>query len=155
KRKYNSVMPLSVGRFTGKWTPKLDKNDILLDVSTSTGASTSAVMGFVNKRNGRDKTFLFLSDVAGNGFGPRFSVGNAVFDANDSPVMAYDGAANLAVLGASRGCPSCLGQIMTVDMATGVTGNTSNVGLGFVNGIAVDEADGIACTTTEIDFSVE
>jgi hypothetical protein len=26
---------------------------------------------------------------------------------------------------------------------------------GFVNGIAVDSSDGIACTTTELDFSVE
>src|SRR5207244_1328819 len=43
----------------------------------------------------------------------------------------------------------------TVDMTTGTLTKFTGVGLGDVNGLAVDPATGTACTTTEIDFSVE
>jgi hypothetical protein len=154
KRQYNSIAPLGAARFTGKWTPKLGgPKDIITAVSTGTGSSVTAIMGFTNKSNTR--TFLFTTDVAGNAFGKTVFVKDPLYDFNDSPVMTYDGAANLAILGASRGCPSCLGEVTTVDMATGTELNLGGVGLGFINGIAADEADGIVCTTTEIDFSVE
>src|SRR5205823_12896424 len=47
------------------------------------------------------------------------------------------------------------GKISTVDLTTGTFTKFTGVGLGDVNGLAVDPATGTACTTTEIDFSVE
>jgi hypothetical protein len=69
KRTYNTVDPLSNGKFTGKWTPPLSKKDILLSASVNTGASTTAFMGFPN--DGHSHTFVFASDVVSNTFGPK------------------------------------------------------------------------------------
>jgi len=66
-----------------------------------------------------------------------------------------DSATNQAVLGASNGCPNCSPAIGLVDLATGAQNEFAGLGFGFINGIAVDPGTGIACTTTEIDFSVE
>ena len=63
---------------------------------------------------------------------------------------------NQAVLGhATLGNPFIPGKIATVDLTTGTFTKFTGVGLGDVNGLAVDSATGTACTTTEIDFSVE
>jgi hypothetical protein len=51
--------------------------------------------------------------------------------------------------------------IATVDLATGTVSTFTGIPgpppfhQGFINGLAVDSADGIACTTTELDFRVE
>ena len=69
--------------------------------------------------------------------------------------LAYDSATNQAVLGhAKLGNPFVPGKIATVDLTTGAFVKFTGLGLGDVNGIAVDPVTGTACTTTEIDFSV-
>ena len=73
-----------------------------------------------------------------------------------NPPMAYNSATNQAVLGhATLGNPFVPGKIATVDLTTGTFTKFTGVGLGDVNGIAVDPVTNTACTTTEIDFSVE
>ena len=47
------------------------------------------------------------------------------------------------------------GFVATVDLTTGAFSKFQGVGLGDVNGLAVDPSSGTVCTTTEIDFSVE
>jgi hypothetical protein len=42
-----------------------------------------------------------------------------------------------------------------VDLTRGKFSEFTGSGLAFINGIAIDSADGIACTTTEDDASVE
>ncbi|HTT97045.1 MAG TPA: hypothetical protein VMF58_03275 [Rhizomicrobium sp.] len=154
KRTYNVIDPLNSRKFTGAWTPPTKKNDILLSASVSTGASTTAIMGFSN--TSKSHTFVFASDVAGNTFGPKIKITDPLFDFNDSPVMAYDSVLNLAILGASRGCnPECTANLLSVDLMDGTQSKLGGVGHGFVNGIAADEADGIVATATELDFSVE
>ena len=59
------------------------------------------------------------------------------------------------MLGSSNGCPNCTTKIATVDLTDGTVTSFSGLGFGYVNGIAVDPDTGIACTATEIDFSVE
>jgi hypothetical protein len=47
-------------------------------------------------------------------------------------------------------------SIATVNLTTGeISEFTSNLGVGTVNGLAVDSATGIACTTTSVDQGVE
>jgi hypothetical protein len=53
------------------------------------------------------------------------------------------------------GNPFVPGFIATVDLTTGAFSKFQGVGLGDVNGLAVDPSTGTVCTTTEIDFSVE
>jgi len=155
KRVYGISNPLNANKFTGKWTPPLPKADhIITGTAVSQGFPTTAVMAMNNTGNDFS-SYVFSSNVAANTFGPVFKVTDTVFDWDNSPVMAMDTATNQAVLGGSNGCFGCTTEIGLVDLTTGKQTEFEGLGLGFINGIAVDSATGIACTTTEDDFSVE
>lgn len=154
-RRYALSDPVGANRFTGRWTPPFDDaQDIISAGAGSFGSPTGVFLGFRNVL-GDFHSYLFASDVGADRFGPVIRIEDPVFDANDSPVVAYYAAANQAVLGSSRGCFGCPNTIARVDLATGATTEFPGLGTGFVNGIAVDSATGVVCTTTEDDFSVE
>ena len=154
KRIYGILNPLNGNKFTAQWTPALTKDDIIEGMAESQGTPNTAVLYFHNGGNNFN-SFVFSSDIAANKFGPVIQVNDPIFDFNLSPVIAYDSATNQAVLGSSNGCPNCGTEIGLVDLATGDQTTFPGLGFGSINGIAVDPATGIACTTTEIDFSVE
>jgi hypothetical protein len=157
-RTYEELNPLNSNRFTGTWTPPLAKNDIIMGVSQSQGFATTAVL--VSENGGSNSTFVFGSNVAANTFGRLIKLTDSVFSI--SPVMAYDTKTNQAVVAAATGAvggpPPKLALVNlttgTVTEFTGIPGPPP-YRQGYVNGIAVDSADGIACTTTEIDARVE
>ncbi|HTZ97334.1 MAG TPA: hypothetical protein VMB18_13100 [Terriglobales bacterium] len=155
KTYYGLLNPLSGNKITGMWTPPIKGNtEIIAGLAESQGSANTAVLGFHNTINDFS-TYVFSSNVAANTFGPVIKITDTVFDFDNSPVMAYDSATNQAVLGGSNGCFGCTTEIGLVDLATGEQTEFPGLGFGFVNGIAVDPATGIACTTTEDDFSVE
>jgi hypothetical protein len=159
-RIYSVLNPLSSRRFTGTWTPPLAQDDILTYVSRLQGTSTTLFLGFEN--GGDNHTFMLASDVAANTFGSKFVLPDDPFFFSNAPLVAYDSKKNRAVIAASEGAvggPPPVFEI--IDLATGKI--TSFRGIwgafpfrqGFINGLAMDSADGIACTTTEVDFRVE
>jgi hypothetical protein len=111
-------------------------------------------MGFKNTVNDFS-SYVFSSNVGANTFGPVFKVSDPVFNFDNSPVLAFNSTNNQAVLGGSNGCFGCTTEIGMVDLTTGKLTEFEGLGFGFINGIAVDSATGIACTATEDDFSVE
>ena len=155
KRRYAISNPINANKFTSEWTPPFHQaDDIITGMSANQGFPNAAVLGFRN--NGNDfSSYVFSSNVGANTFGPVIRVTDAVFDWNTSPVLAMNNTTNQAVLGGSLGCFGCTTEIGMVDLATGKLTEFEGLGFGFVNGIAVDSATGIACTTTEDDFSVE
>jgi hypothetical protein len=155
KRLYGLSNPLASNKITGKWTPPFQAaNNIISSMSASQGVTNAAVLGF--KNNGNDfSSYVFSANVAANTFGPVFKVTDPVFDFDNSPVLAMNNTTNQAVLGGSNGCFGCTTEIGMVDLTTGKLTEFQGLGFGFINGIAVDSATGIACTTTEDDFSVE
>ena len=60
------------------------------------------------------------------------------------PVLGYNSVTNQAVLAQDFGSPTNVPEIGPVDLTSGATTTFKGVGFGFVNGIAVDSADGIA-----------
>jgi len=98
---------------------------------------------------------VFGSSVAANTFGPVITLSNPVLGANNSPVMAIGSVTNRAVVAASVGAPGDRPTIAEVDLSTGDIVEFTGIGSGFVNGIAIDSLDGIACTSTEIDFGLD
>jgi hypothetical protein len=117
-------------------------------------------MAFEN--GGNFNTFVFGADVAANTAQPFVTLTDEVFDFGDSPVMAYDNQTNQAVVAASTGEVGGPPPVIAlVDLTSGTVIEFDGLPgappyrAGFVNGIAVDSDDGIACTTTELDFSVE
>jgi hypothetical protein len=152
-RTYRVMNPLSANKFDAVWTPGLAQDDIILQVSRSQGQPNNAVFAFEN--GGDDHSFVFSTNVAKNTVGP-FVTLPSVFSIGDSPQMAYDYKTNQAVLAADNG--AVFGPPPTIAIAdlTAATVTTfTGVGAGFINGLAVDSADGIACTTTELDVNVE
>jgi len=150
QRRYSILNPLDGNRITGKWTPPLTTSDIITGVGKNSGAVTTAFLGFGSSGG----SFLFSSNVGANTFGPLFNL-DSNFDSFNSPVMALDSKTQEAVVAALG--PNAFGPptLAKVDLGTGSTSEFTGVGIGYVNGIAVDPVTGIACTTTEIDFSVE
>jgi len=159
-RIYNLLNPLSANMFTGTWTPPLTKNDIISSVSRIQGTSTTAFLAFQN--GGSNHTFVFGSKVAANTFGPLVILPDNPFFFSNSPLVAYDSKKNRAVVAASDGRVGGPPPVIAlVNLATGAITQFQGIPgpppfrQGFINGLAVDSEDGIACTTTELDFSVE
>jgi hypothetical protein len=158
RRTYQVISPLSTNQWTGSWTPPLQKNELLEQVSRNQGVANSAVLGFLN--GGDFHQFVFGTNVAANTFGRKVSLTDPTF--TSSPHLAFDSKRNVAVVAASDGAvggpPPKIAQI---NLTTGSV--RTFIGIpgpppfhqGFINGLAVDSADGIAVTTTEIDFSVQ
>jgi hypothetical protein len=161
KRIYEELNPLSSNKFTGTWTPPLTAEQIITGISRNQGVPTTAVLYFNN--NGEDfDTFVFTSNVAENTFEPAVDLTDPTFQFANAPVVAYDSVTNLAVVASSD---SAVGgpppEFALVDLATGTVDEFTGIPgpppfrQGSINGLAVDSEDGIACTTTEVDFRVE
>lgn len=152
QRKYSILNPLNGNSITGKWTPPLATSDIISAVAKNSGATTTAFLGFGS--SGGEASFLFSSNVGTNTFGPLFAL-DSNFAPFNAPVMGLNSKTQEAVVAALG--PNAFGPptLAKVDLVTGTTSEFTGVGIGYVNGIAVDPVNGIACTTTEIDFSVE
>ena len=154
KRVYGIMNPLNGHKFTSQWTPPFTKDNIVTSMPFSQGSPIAPVLYFDNVVNDFS-SFVIGTNVAANTFGKPFTIPDSVFDWNNSPVMAYDSKTNQAVLGGSNGCFGCSTEIGLVDLTTNTFTEFPGLGFGFVNGIAVDSATGIACTATEDDFSIE
>jgi hypothetical protein len=159
-RIYQEINPLTSNRFRGRWTPPLASDDIILGISRNQASTTTAVLAFTN--DGSFFPFVFGTNVAANTFQPFITFTDPAFFTSNLPQVAYDSVTNQAVVASADarvGGPAPV--IALVDLALG-TVNTFK-GLrgpfpfrqGSINGLAVDSEDGIACTTTEVDFQVE
>ena len=152
-RSFLTVNPLSANKFTGQWTPPLDNQHLVSAVSRNQRVPNVSVYA-MDLRNFRP--VVFRSNVAANTFGPLITITDEDFVNGGNPPMAYNSTTNQAVLGhATLGNPFVPGRIATVDLTNGRFTKFTSAGLGDVNGIAVDPVTNTACTTTEIDFSVE
>jgi len=153
-RSFLLLNPLNLNQVTGRWTPPVGTDHLVTLVSRNQGTSNNAVWAI--DVSGNFRPTVFTSNVAANTFGPVIEVTDPDFTSGADPGFAYDSVTNQAVLGhATLGNPFIPGKIATVDLTTGTFTKFTGVGLGDVNGLAVDPATGTACTTTEIDFSVE
>jgi DNA-binding beta-propeller fold protein YncE len=152
KRTFHTIDPMSSNKFTGRWTPSLQKDDIIAKVSRSQGVANVAVFAFEN--GGDMHSFVFSSNVATNTFGPVITLSDTHFSFFESPLMAFDSKNNRAVFAGFNGVlfPPLIGL---VNLTSGKQTEFVGVGLGTPNGLAVDSATGIACTTTLDDNSVE
>jgi len=153
QRTFLTINPLTANKFTGKWTPPIGKQHLLSEVSRTQGSLNNAV--FAQDNSGSFIPFVFSSNVAANTFGPVISIADSFNFGSVVPPMAYNTQTNVAVLGGGNGCFGCAPVIGLADLGKGTFTEFTGIGFGFVNGIAVDSADNIACTTTEDDASVE
>jgi hypothetical protein len=161
QRVYDVMNPLKSNAISGTWTPPLANDNIIIGLSRNQASTTTAVLYFVNDGN-NFTSFVFGTDVGANTFEPVVNLTNPIFGFNEAPQIAYDSVTNQAVVATANGEVGGPPPVFAlVDLTTGVV-NTFN-GIpgpppfrqGSINGLAVDSEDGIACTTTEVDFRVE
>jgi hypothetical protein len=155
KRTFHLLKPLDVNKFNGLWTPPIGSQHIIMPggVSRSQGVTNVAVFAYDN--SGNFIPYVFSSDVAANTFGPVVKITDSTNFASVPPPIAYDSKTNQAVLGGGDGCFGCRPVIGVVNLTKGTFKEFTGTGFGFVNGIAIDSADGIVCTDTEDDANVE
>ena len=122
-------------------------------MSRSQGVPNVAVFAIDN--SGQFIPWVFSSNVANNTFGPIVMITDATNFGSISSPIAYNSANNTALLGGGRGCFGCRPVFAVVDLTAGTFTEFTGTGFGFVNGLAVDPVDGVACSTTEDDASVE
>ncbi len=155
QNRFLTVSPLNDGKFTGKWTPPIKKNYQLGAISVSQGTPSVAAyqLSFVT-----GLTYVFSSNIAENTFGRQISL-KPIIDVDEffQPQIALDSETNQAILADSQGCSeSCVSSIALVDLNTGsISKFSAGLGVGTVNGLAVDSARGIAVTATLVDGGVE
>lgn len=161
KRIYEELNPLAANKFTRTWTPPLTAEDIIIGVSRNQGVPTTGVLFFKNDGN-NFSSFVFGSNIGANTFEPPITLTDPVFSFSNGPQIAFDSVTNQAVVASSDGTVGgpppkfALADVTTgtVDEFTGIPGPPP-YRQGFINGLAVDSEDGIAVTTTELDFRVE
>jgi hypothetical protein len=165
QRIYDVLSPLDSNSISSTWTPALTKDDIILGISrnqysANQGPATNAVLAYEN--GGNLTSFVFGTNIAANTSQPFIPLTNPIFDFNEAPVVAYDSAANRAIVASSNGEVGGPAPVFAlVDLTTGEVNEFNGIRgpfpdrQGSINGIAVDSEDGIVCTTTEVDFRVE
>jgi hypothetical protein len=155
KRTFHVLNPLASNQFTGVWTPPIGAQHIIMPAGVSRSQGVADVAVFAYDNSGKFIPYVFSSNVAANTFGPVVKITDSNNFASVPPPIAFDGKTNQAVLGGGNGCFGCRPVIGVVDLAKGTFTEFAGIGFGFVNGVAIDSAEGIACTTTEDDASVE
>jgi hypothetical protein len=155
KRTFHILNPLASNQFTGVWTPPIGAQHIIMPAGVSRSQGVAEVAVFAYDNSGKFIPYVFSSNVAANTFGPVVKITDSDNFASVPPPIAFDSKTNQAVLGGGNGCFGCSPVIGVVDLVKGKFKEFKGLGFGFVNGVAMDADDGIACTTTEDDASVE
>jgi WD40 repeat protein len=138
----------------------LKTDDIPIAVGRNQATASDAFLVLHNK--GAGPLFVFGANVAAGTEGPHVELKGGEFGICCVAAVGYDSATNTAVVAGSTG--EVGGPPPVIALANLTSGKVVYFnGLpgpppfhaGFVNGLAVDSDDGIACTTTELDARVE
>jgi hypothetical protein len=151
KRTYQTINPLDGNKFTKPWTPPFTKDDIIIDGPANQGSPNAAVLYFDNGSG--FQPYVIATNVGANTFGKPVMIKDPDF--SQLSLMDFDSETNQAVVTGSVGCFDCSEKIALVDLAKDSVTYFAGIGLGGMNGIAVDSGTGMACTTSQSDDSAE
>ena len=139
----------------GLWSAPLDRHHVINQVKPS-AADTSDVAVYALSTSLTEPPVVFSSNVRRNTFGPVIPITDPVFTTEAPPVIAYDSVRNRVILGHDFPSPFILPpRLAFVDLTTGAFAKRTGLGLGVINGIAVDTEDNILCTDTSFDSAVQ
>jgi len=154
QRTYNLLNPVGANKITGRWTPPIDQKHVITQISRIDRNPNVGVWAVDTST--RMRPLVFTSNVGANTFSKTFTVLDIDFNFETAPELAYDNVRNRAVLGHHKNSPFILPPLIgQLDFTTGKFSKFTGLGLGVINGIAVDPTHGIACTTTSFDAAVQ
>jgi hypothetical protein len=155
RRTFATINLLADNRINGRWTPPINSTQIVNQVKPALdGTPNVAVYALSVSTN--VNPVVFTSNLADNTFGPVIDITDPDFTQEAPPVIAFDPIGNQAILGHDKPSPFILPPVIGfVDLATGSFVKRTGLGLGVINGIAVDSEDGVLCTDTSFDSAVQ
>jgi hypothetical protein len=154
-RTYHLISPLDANKYTGLWHPPHfdDNNDIVFGVSHDQQSDTAAFFVLHDIYPGTTY-FAFTENMKTHAFGKEFKTTAQDFQPFNPLAFAFDVNTNTSVLAESEGCNYCVMQVGLLNLDTGDFNQFQGLGKGL-NGLVVDSDDGIACTTSADDASVQ
>ena len=155
KRTFSIIDPLAGNQINGSWTPPIDRKQIVNQVKPSLDDSSNVAV-YALSVGTNVSPVVFSSNLGANTFGPLIEITDPDFTQEAPPVIAFDTVRNQAILGHDKPSAFILPPLVAfVDLATGSFVKQTGLGLGVINGIAVDTEDGILCTDTSFDSAVQ
>jgi len=154
-RTYHLISPLGANKYTGLWHPPHfdDNNDIVFGVSHNQGAADAAFFVLHDVYPGTTY-FAFEEDMQKQTFGKQITMTSPDFEPFTPVAFAFDVKTNAGVLAEAQGCNYCTPEVGLVNLDTGKFDEFQGLGKGL-QGLAVDSDDGVACTTSADDASVQ
>ena len=153
QRTFRAMNPLSSGQLNAAWTPPIDQQHIISRVSRIQGGNTAFLATDVS---GTHIPVVFSSNVAANTFSPVVQITDNDFNFENDPFIAYNSVTNQIVLGHNTNSQFIVPpKIGIVNLSNGSFFKFTGLGLGVINGIAVDSEDNVICSTTSFDPAVQ
>ncbi|HEU0209139.1 MAG TPA: hypothetical protein VFQ78_09175 [Candidatus Udaeobacter sp.] len=155
RRTFFTIDPLAGNMMNGHWTPPIGPKQIVNQVKPSLdGRSNAAVYALSVDAN--VSPVVFSANLAENTFGPLIDISDPDFTQEAPPVIAFDPIRNKAILGHDKPSPFILPPLIGfVDLTGGSFVKRTGLGLGVINGIAIDSDDEVLCTDTSFDSTVQ
>ena len=151
---WHLISPLDANKYTGLWhPPHFDNKDIVIGASHDQGATDAAFLVLHDIYPGTTN-FAFKEDMQKQTFGKEITMTSHDFEPFTPVAFAFDVKTNTGVLAAASGCNYCTPEIGLVSLDTGKFDQFQGLGKGL-QGFAVDSDDGIGCTTSADDASVQ
>lgn len=155
RRTFHIIDPLAGNEVNGRWTPPIDSTQIVNQVKAALDGSPNVAVYALSVSTGVNPV-VFSSNLSDNTFGPAIEITDLNFTTEAPPIIAFDPIRNQAILGHDKPSPFIEPPLIGfVDLATGSFKVRTGLGLGVINGVAVDSEDGILCTDTSFDSAVQ
>ena len=155
KRTFSTINPLAGNMINGDWTPPINSKQIVNQVKPGLDGTPNVAVYALSVSTSVNPV-VFSSNLADNTFGPVIDITDPDFTQEAPPVIVFDPIGNQAILGHDKPSPFILPPLIAfVDLTTGSFVKRTGLGLGVINGIAVDSEDGILCTDTSFDSAVQ
>jgi hypothetical protein len=154
QRIYRVISPLSANKYTSVWhPPHFGNKDIVSGVSHDQQSDTAAFFVLHDIYPGTTY-FAFEENMKTQTFGKEITLTDPDFEPFTPVAFAFDVKTNTGVLAEAQGCNYCVMQVGLLNLDNGEFNDFQGLGKGL-QGLAVDSDDGVACTTSADDASVQ
>jgi hypothetical protein len=155
QRTFHIIDPLAGDKVNGRWTPPIGSKQIVNQVKPALDGSPNIAVYALSVKTGVNPV-VFGSNISDNTFGPAIEITDLNFTTEAPPIIGFDPIRNQAILGHDKPSPFIEPPLIGfVDLATGSFEVKTGLGLGVINGVAVDSEDGILCTDTSFDSAAQ
>ena len=155
QRTFHVIDPLAGNKVNGCWTPPIGSRQIVNQVKAALDSSPNVAV-YALSVSTHVNPVVFSSNLSDNSFGPAIEITDLNFTTEAPPIIAFDPIRNQAILGHDKPSPFIEPPLIGfLDLATGFFEVKTGLGLGVINGVAVDSEDGILCTDTSFDSAAQ